>query len=338
MAVGVAAAAVMAASCAKSSTATSTNEGAKKYFEAWIRNNYPKAEQTPMGYYVLENTEGSGDLVGNMETTPYLISHFTSRELDGSITSSTSEQMAKQLGQYKESNYYGPKVIYRADGSFFVGLDDAVSTMRVGGHKKVAVPGWLLNTERRANIEDYFLKEKDIPSPGIYEFDIVDVTKDINQWQIDSIERYMLHNPETMADSVRKGQYFKRLKEPTDTTAFEETAAVYISYVGRLLNGTVFDTNIRDTAKYYHIYKEGGKYEPVAVTWNTTTYSKMTMGGSESGMIDGFAFAIHRMRTGEKAMTIFYSDFGYASSGSGSAIPSYSPLRFDIEVIGVMDK
>ena len=36
---------------------------------------------------------------------------------------------------------------------------------------------------------------------------------------------------------------------------------------------------------------------------------------------------------GETATAIFYSSLGYGYSGSGSVIPSYAPLRFDITVV-----
>ena len=39
------------------------------------------------------------------------------------------------------------------------------------------------------------------------------------------------------------------------------------------------------------------------------------------------------MHPHEKGTAVFYSGVGYGSSGSGSTIPAYAPLRFDIEIV-----
>jgi FKBP-type peptidyl-prolyl cis-trans isomerases 1 len=39
------------------------------------------------------------------------------------------------------------------------------------------------------------------------------------------------------------------------------------------------------------------------------------------------------MKTGEKGVCIFYSELGYKGTGKGN-IPAFSPLRFEIEMIG----
>ena len=39
------------------------------------------------------------------------------------------------------------------------------------------------------------------------------------------------------------------------------------------------------------------------------------------------------MKSHEKGVGIFYSVLGYGSSGSGNAIPGFSPLMFEIEVV-----
>ena len=51
----------------------------------------------------------------------------------------------------------------------------------------------------------------------------------------------------------------------------------------------------------------------------------------ENSFVGGFNKALYGMKPGEQAITVFYSNLGYGTSGSGS-IPGYVPLRFDIWV------
>ena len=100
-----------------------------------------------------------------------------------------------------------------------------------------------------------------------------------------------------------------------------------------MLDGHVFDTNVKDSAKFYGIYSASRTYAPSSVTWfgSDGKYSDIKLGGSS--VIDGFAYALSKMHPHEKGTAVFYSGIGYGSSGSGSTIPAYAPLRFDIEIV-----
>ena len=52
-----------------------------------------------------------------------------------------------------------------------------------------------------------------------------------------------------------------------------------------------------------------------------------------SSVVNGFAFGLHAMHAGEKASFCFGYNLGYGSSGSGSMIPGYAALQFDIELV-----
>ena len=111
---------------------------------------------------------------------------------------------------------------------------------------------------------------------------------------------------------------------PIDTT-------VYINYTGRRLSdGQVFDTTIADTAKVYHIYNPSKTYAPVPVTWAEKA-ADIKLDGSK--VVDGFALGMFAMHAGEKASFCFGFNLGYGSSGSGSMIPGYAALQFDIELV-----
>ena len=137
-------------------------------------------------------------------------------------------------------------------------------------------------------------------------------------------------------DSTFYGYYYQQLKEPTDTTTFPRDTTFYINYIGRLLNGQVFDTTIEDTAKFYGIYSSSKTYKPQMVKLNET-YTEITLGGSSSSdgstTIDGFAYCLSKLKSYEKGICAFYSALGYKYSGSGNVIPKFAPLTFEIEIV-----
>lgn len=336
-------AALVVAGCAKE-TSVSSGVSAKNYFDAWIQvhySHYPELVPTPLGAYVIEEKEGSGDLVGDYEQSPYILANYVVSLLDGEISSTTYESVAKQLGTYDETDYYGPVVWDRSANALYAGVDEAISGMRVGGTKTTVIPGWLFTGLRYDTPEEYVNNVSG--TNQIYQIEIAGIVDDIEKWELDSIGGYLSrHFPEiTPADSLKKGFYYVRTQEPSDTTAFPADTTIYINYVAKRLDGQAFDTNIRDTAKFYGLYSSSSTYEPVQINWSGTDedYTAITMGSSSnsSTVIDGFAYALWNMRPHEAGTSIFYSPLGYGSTGSGSKIPGFSPLRFDIYIVDKED-
>jgi FKBP-type peptidyl-prolyl cis-trans isomerase FklB len=138
----------------------------------------------------------------------------------------------------------------------------------------------------------------------------------------------------TSADSLagHYGCYYKQLIAPVDTSSFPNDTTIYINYTGRLLNGQVFDTTIEKVAKDNNIYSATRTYEPTTVRW-AEKYEDLTLGSDNSSVISGFALTLWQMRAMEKGIGVFYSPLGYSYNGSGSSIPPYSPLIFEIEVV-----
>jgi hypothetical protein len=189
-------------------------------------------------------------------------------------------------------------------------------------------------TYDRYDTEDQYLKNES-GTDCIYTIHVYGMTSDIYKWQIDSLERYTALYMDNV-DSTSYGYYYQQLKAPTDTTTLPSDTTVYINYIGRLLNGQVFDTNIADTAKLYNIYNSSATYKPTKITWGDN-YSNLTMGSNENSMITGFAKALYGMKSMEKGRCAFYSYLGYDYSGSGSRIPAFAMLRFDVQLVADPD-
>lgn len=325
-------AALAVCGCAKDPVA-GLNDSAKLYFDSWIHVNYPNAPKTALGVYTLDETPGTGAQAGSAETTPYVRVEYVVRDLAGRIGSTSSEELCKQLGEYVVNDYYGPEVWARGENVLSAGVDDALSTMQVGGTKRFVIPGWLQTTSRYATEKEY-LENVSGSSPAIYEVKLLELISDIKKWETDSIGRYVSRNfpGKSVRDSLKYGFYYFESKAPMEGQRFSSDTTIYINYVGRLLNGTIFDTNVKDTAKFYGIYSASRTYGPSSVTISKED-DELTVKMGSSSVIDGFQETILQMGPYAKGISVFYSTIGYGTSGSGSSIPAYAPLRFDIEVV-----
>lgn len=328
-------AAVAVAGCAKE-VSVGSNDANKRFFDAWIHVNHPGVTPTELGTYVLEENPGDGATV---EKDGFAIVDYVVTDLEGNITSYTYKETAKQLGQYDTSYYYGPKVLTTTEGTIQAGVADALLGMKVGGSKKVVIPGWLFTYKVYDNIEDYLNPPKDDLTTSatydnaIYNVTVTDFTDNINDWQINKMGEYFKANPElglTVKDSLKMGFYYKQLQAPQSLDSLKSDTTVYINYTGKLLNGLIFDTTDERTAKDNGIYSSSREYKPVPVKW-ASEYSDITLDGSN--IIGGFALTLWQMRPYEKGVGIFYSDLGYTYSGSGKSIPGYAPLIFEIELV-----
>mgnify|MGYP002620896315 CR=1 FL=1 len=323
------------------------NDDAYLYFESWIQVNHPDAEHTALGAYILEDTPGTGAAPGDPDLNPYIRVTATSRSLSGTIQTTTEAQLAKQLGTYDDIDYYGPEIWDRSDNGLAAGLEEAISTMRVGGSRTVAIPGWLLGYNStdgsfyRYDTAQEYLDKVSASSATIYELTLEELIPDTDKWEADSCGRYIsrLFPGRSVLDSLEFGIYYFRTGEPSSTESFHEDTTLYVNYIGRRLDGTVFDTNIADTAKFYGLYSASSSYGPAAVSWygDEESHTDITFtsygSSSSSSVITGFSYALDQMHPHEQGTAIFISDWGYGTSGSGITIPGYSPLRFDFQIV-----
>lgn len=351
--VALTAAALVMTSCAKQAP-TGPNDAAKRYFDAWLKVNNINVSPSGLGIYVLENEPGNGTEVTK---NGFAFIEYTNTDLEGNIVSYTEMETAQKLGKYDPDTYstfYGPQFLTTYEGNIYAGVADMLIGMKVGGRKKAIIPSWLFSYKDYDDPEQYFATSSN-QSTMIYDVTVKDFTTDIDKWEIDSIGRFFSNDKVlidgiaadklftnkhgwtmTQADSVLTGFYYKQLEAPVDTTSFAKDTTIYINYTGRLLNGQVFDTTIEDLAKDYKIYSSSRTYEPVQINWigeEDKGYSDITMGTDGSGIIPGFALTLWQMRPMEKGIGVFYSALGYSASGSGSKIPPYSPLIFEIEIV-----
>lgn len=334
-----AAAVLLSASCARI-VSEGVNGANQRYFEAWLKvNNIPESSKEGRGIYVLEYDKVNEGLA--VQADGYAIVEYKATDLEGNISDYTDAETARQMGAYKPSNYYGPQVWTTTGETIRAGLFDGINGMKVGERKRFIIPTWLMSYQNYATEQEFLNQATDL-STTIFDVEVQDFTLDINQWQFNKMVRKFNEDDfyggrfkgTTIEDTVGVsfGMFYKTLEEVAVEEAFSNDTTVYINYIGKLLNGLVFDTNIERVALDNDLYSSSKTYEPVSVEWGDE-YSDLTLAGSE--VIPGFSKTLMQMaklRKGSKGLGMFYSELGYSYSGSTN-IPGYSPLIFEIEFV-----
>lgn len=284
--------------------------------------------KTPSGMYYMIKAKGTGTPV-DKENFVYVRYAYLDFNEDYLIESkrdpydtygtiedvrSSEEAIAKQLGTYKKSTYYGPELWVAGVYALYEGIDEMLLDMREGDKRRIWLPSWL---------SSYGYGGPQNLTTVVYDIEVVKVIADIEQFQIDSLESYRdKYYPGI--DSLSYGFYKKTLKEGAGDTLKTGNRVNYW-YIGRLLDGFVFDTNIADSAKKYDIY------EP------RRTYEAMTGECREDGVFEdtvkGFSQAIFSMKNREEAVFFFYSGLGYGAGNSDTPRHlTFSPLVYYIKV------
>lgn len=335
-----AAACLLAIGCEKKNNDT-TGAIAKEYLDLWMQEYHPGVSANANGVYILEDEPGSGALWN--KDLKYSRLNITIRGFNGKITSTSHEEYAKQLGTYEVGNYYGPTFSIPSSG--YAGVEALLTGMRMGGTRTAVIPAWLLTTDRYSSQQEY-LKACSTTSSLIYTITLWEQTDNILDWEKNNASNYASsYFPGQMKavafnDASKSADIFyfcSNASEFQGRDTLERGIKIKLNYTGRLLNGQVFDTTLEKVAKDNGIYDSSRSYSPVTIT-TASSYDNYALDGSTS-IVDGFKGALSLMKyVGEKGVAVFTSDLGYSSSGSGSRIPAYAPLRFDLEFVSVVQQ
>lgn len=124
--------------------------------------------------------------------------------------------------------------------------------------------------------------------------------------QNDLIDEYIQSKGYKVTELLEGGLRYIRLVDGTGTAA-QSGQTMYLKYIGRFTTGKIFDGN---TAK-------------------TDTF-QVKAGGTQT--VIGFQLGAEKMKVGEKAVVVFPSTIGYGEKGSGSTIPGFTPLVFELNM------
>lgn len=136
------------------------------------------------------------------------------------------------------------------------------------------------------------------------------------QWQ--RIKNYSFDDAVEAVEPSSDYIYVKVISSGTETDSPAYTDSVRVIYQGRLIPTTSYPEGLVFDGTVY------GEFTPA-----TSATSKQLV----SRMIEGYATALQHMHRGDYWRVYIPSDLGYGSTGSGSTIPGYSTIIFDLMLI-----
>ena len=121
----------------------------------------------------------------------------------------------------------------------------------------------------------------------------------------EAIASYIASNSTIQFERKESGLYFYEVQAGSGTLVTTGDTA-YVKYTGKLLDGTVFDSNVSKTDTLKFAVNEGY-------------------------VLEGFDEGLTYMSEGSKAIFLLPSYLAYGSSGY--YFPSYTPVLFDVELV-----
>ncbi len=135
--------------------------------------------------------------------------------------------------------------------------------------------------------------------------------EDFKANEIKSLEAYFAGKNEKGITKLPEGVFVKIEKEGAGVK-IDSGMTVKMKYTGKLLDGTVFDSNI-DTS-----FGHAEPFEFIA---------------GMRQVIEGWDIGVKQLKVGSKAKIYIPSLLGYGMQGSAPKIPPYSNLMFEVEVL-----
>lgn len=128
--------------------------------------------------------------------------------------------------------------------------------------------------------------------------------------QIDSL--YRIHDPNGVIIIVQ---------EEGDGNIPSDFRLIYTNYIGKFLDGNIFDTNLEEVALEAGVWDENRIYR----------IFQFTLGANEA--IQGFNIGFRKLRSGSKAVLIIPSPWAYRDQ-ERDGIPENSILMFEVDFLG----
>lgn len=328
------------ASCAdKVDVDLSENENAT--FTAWMAKNRPDMPEVRPGLYYQIHRAANGDESTRPSYNSWVEITFDGKNLDGDYFVNMYGRRAKYLGTFTYFTHYAPLVVqlYPENPRFVMGQYLALHEMNVGDSVEMYMSSEYAygSGGSTANTVDGFRGNIVLGgyTPAHITMKLNASTRDIEETRLEQVMEYaenVLGIPR--ADSIKEGFYLKITQENPEGDIIGEDSIAYVYYVGKFLDGFIFATNDEPVARANHIFVSDRTDElGTSESWYDALQFEAT--SLTTTTVEGFREAVMNMRTGEKGIAVFTSDWGYGASGDTSdstVIQPYDPLVYELEV------
>ncbi len=149
----------------------------------------------------------------------------------------------------------------------------------------------------------------------------------VKQLEIDTqlIEDYIAKN-NIKATRTESGLYYVVEKEGSGEK-IETGDLAFVHYAGYLLDGTIFDTSIKNVAQETGVYNEQRD--------NMGGYGPLEVQVGQGRVIPGWDEGLGLLKNGDKAKFLIPSTLAYGDRETGGTIKANSILIFDVEITDV---
>ncbi|SDC90335.1 FKBP-type peptidyl-prolyl cis-trans isomerase [Williamwhitmania taraxaci] len=282
-------------------------ESEKRVLDAWISLHYKDLAPNASGFYFIPVEEGTGAAPVDLD---YVYVNYTVEQLNGDVIYSTDSLVADNWGL--ATAHFAPELTrLGVSGSAQSGIAEAIRLMRVGGKSKLILP---------SNLAYGLNALRGVSNPLVLKLELFSVFEDIAKNEKDSVVRYKTDNSLTETIDGKDGLYYKQIvQQDTCKGKYlkDYASSVKVWYVGRYLDGYIFDTNIDSVAT-----KAG-------ITASSTALLNVEFG--KNGVVLAFEEVVKMMWLQEKTILVTTSEFAYGIQGKGTISP-YTPLVFEITI------
>jgi len=143
-------------------------------------------------------------------------------------------------------------------------------------------------------------------------------TDKIQQAEPAKIEKYIADN-KLKATKTATGLYYVVTKQGTGPLPIAGDT-VGVNYVGKLVNGKVFETSLKEEAIKAKTYNAMFPYQPIRVAVGMAK------------LIPGWDQGLMLFNKGTKATLVIPSNLAYGAQGNQRQVGPYTPLVFDMEI------
>ena len=276
-----------------------------KLLQEYFKKNGLKPTKTASGLYYIISKEGEGEQIKAGQTVSV---NYKGQTTDGKVFDSNMDSTF---------HHNEPFTLEIGRGKVIKGWDEGITLLKKGAKATLYIPSGLAYGDRSTN---------GIPADAILIFDVeVTDVKTAEQLKKDAEEKVAvekLNEDKQLKDYFAKnnikatgtesGMYYVITKQGTGDNA-KAGQKVSMSYLGKLLNGKVFDKNVDS---------------------NFVCTRPFTFNLGQHQVIQGWDEGVQLLNKGTRATFYLPSYLAYGPRGTGG-IPPNSILIFDVELTNI---